>query len=70
MCCALGDWNKQTCDVGRWVLLLQVRVAAMSALQMLASRRDRRVAIACRARIKDGDFNVRAAAEAMIRLFE
>jgi len=36
----------------------KVRTAAMTTLQVLASRRDKRVALACRARLKDGDFNV------------
>jgi len=30
----------------------------MTTLQVVASRRDKRVALACRARLKDGDFNV------------
>ena len=36
----------------------KVRTAAMTTLQVVASRRDKRVALACRARLKDGDFNV------------
>ena len=48
----------------------RVQLAAMAALAVIASPRDKRVALACRARLKHGDFNVRAAAEAMLRTFE
>jgi hypothetical protein len=48
----------------------KVRIAAMTALQVIASRFDKRVALACRARLKDGDFNVRSTAENMLRFFE
>jgi hypothetical protein len=48
----------------------KVRLAAISALQVLASRNDKRIAVACRARLKDGDFNVRSTAEIILRLFE
>lgn len=48
----------------------KVRIAAMITLQVIASRLDKRIALACRARLKDGDFNVRSTAQTMLRFFE
>lgn len=48
----------------------KVRVAAMTTLQVVASRLDKRIAGACRARLKDGDFHVRSTAQTILRFFE
>lgn len=48
----------------------KVRIAAMNTLQAVASRLDKRIASACRARLKDGDFNVRSTAQTILRFFE